>query len=734
MAMFSKHIQITLLILGLLALSHPIAWAENCPDLPSEGSGDSGSNTTQSCDPNEKAGTAGAGDALTQRFVLPGSELTYIIYFENKSDAAASAQEVRVTDNLGSQLDWSTFKLGEIVFANQSVTELASQQSGSAEVDQTSSSLRVRIEAGLDTATGTAHWYLRSVDPATQNSWPADPYAGLLPPNDATHRGEGHLVFTIRAKANLATGSRITNTSSIVFDTNAVIDTNEVFNTIVADPPAAPSGPTPLAGGKANPGTISLSWNAALLAQSYDVYIWPADQIKPSAPSAISLASAFFVSSLKGKVDDAYLWQVVARNTYGSTPGPVWSFTVASPSATVIIHPNITSATWTLQPNCSCGSRSGTGPATLTDIPAGPLTLTWGTLANFASPSPNPLARTVYANTTVTLTGSYARLTGTVSVDVTPNDVPWSFSDSGETTHAGTGDARGISAYAGPLTMAWGSLAGYDAPAPSTETQTLNSGGMVQFKNIYVPSAAGDARTEALLLRYLLGLSNASAGLDLNNDGTVTIADLVYLVTHLAPDLPGGPSPVDGAWGVSIDTKLDWSNATRAQSYDLYLWKMGANQPLTPTTSSLPISQWMPGAPLDYSTTYNWRVVARNSDKVTTGPMWTLTTTTNTIQLLAPNGGETWKIGQPGQLTVKAQTGVAGTAFRCELWRNGATVAKLCDSFIGSDDGGSTMTTFVVPAVESGAYTVRATSYWLEEHGQPRPWDESDGAIMVNQP
>ena len=63
-------------------------------------------------------------------------------------------------------------------------------------------------------------------------SLPTDPLAGFLPPNDETGRGEGHVSFTIRPRADVQAGTVVTNIASIVFDTNEPILTNQVWNTI----------------------------------------------------------------------------------------------------------------------------------------------------------------------------------------------------------------------------------------------------------------------------------------------------------------------------------------------------------------------------------------------------------------------------------------------------------------------------------------------------------------------
>jgi len=74
-------------------------------------------------------------------------------------------------------------------------------------------------------------WVFRTLDPET-GELPEDAAAGFLPPNDATGRGEGHVSFSIMPKARCGNGTRITNTASIVFDTNSAMQTNAVWNTL----------------------------------------------------------------------------------------------------------------------------------------------------------------------------------------------------------------------------------------------------------------------------------------------------------------------------------------------------------------------------------------------------------------------------------------------------------------------------------------------------------------------
>ena len=196
----------------------------------------------RSYDPNEMRGKLGLGDPETQRFVKPGEELTYTIYFENKTNATAAAQEVYVTNPLSEWLDWSTFKMHEVAFGDQIDLGLADKSSGTSEVTMKGTNFVVRTELVLeengdagkrDACPYQARWYMRIVDPTTETGWPTDIVAGFLPPNDETHRGEGHITYSICVREDAPANLVISNSADIVFDHNPSIKTDPAWwNTV----------------------------------------------------------------------------------------------------------------------------------------------------------------------------------------------------------------------------------------------------------------------------------------------------------------------------------------------------------------------------------------------------------------------------------------------------------------------------------------------------------------------
>ncbi len=192
------------------------------------------SNIVRPIDPNEKTGPAPQ--------VHSGERVTYTVYFENLRTATAPAQEVFITDHLDPDLDWSTFQLGEVAFGDVVVTSLGSRAQGTDRI--TYGDYSVAIEAAQSSGGGQVNWVLRTLDPDS-GELPEDPFAGFLPPEDGTGRGQGHVTFSIQVRGDARPGTQVTNSASIVFDTNAPISTNTWTSTVQEEQeaPPPPDGP-----------------------------------------------------------------------------------------------------------------------------------------------------------------------------------------------------------------------------------------------------------------------------------------------------------------------------------------------------------------------------------------------------------------------------------------------------------------------------------------------------------
>ena len=227
----------------------------------------------QSVNPNEMAGPMGLGDPETERYVKPGEWMTYTVYFENRADATAAAQEVRVTNPLSEYLDWSTFEMGEVAFGNQIDLGLSGRRGGTSEAVMKGTNTLVRTQLTLDEQTGTAEWYLRIVDPTTATGWPEDVFAGFLPPNDETFRGEGHLTYRVKVRDDAPHGVRIANAASIVFDYNEPIETDPSWWNTVARTLEAGFVEPEVAVDEGGTATVSVRGGSAERATSVQVYL-----------------------------------------------------------------------------------------------------------------------------------------------------------------------------------------------------------------------------------------------------------------------------------------------------------------------------------------------------------------------------------------------------------------------------------------------------------------------------
>jgi hypothetical protein len=182
-------------------------------------------------DPNDKIGPVGA--------VSPRDTLYYIVNFENLATATAPVQELVVVDYVNPNLDWTTFQFSDIAYGGR-LLSVPEGTTGFSRRDFPASSIitgttdgpmAVDVTAFLNPHIGRIEWRFRAIDTGTGLP-PEDPLAGFLLPEDGTGRGQGYVSFSIQPRSDVASGTRITNTASIVFDTNEPIETNEVWNIV----------------------------------------------------------------------------------------------------------------------------------------------------------------------------------------------------------------------------------------------------------------------------------------------------------------------------------------------------------------------------------------------------------------------------------------------------------------------------------------------------------------------
>ena len=186
----------------------------------------------------------------------------------------------------------------------------------------------------MELASREIRWTLRAIDPATGEP-PESAQVGLLPPNDATHRGEGYVTYTVQPKAGLPTGTIITNTATIVFDNNEPIDTAPVWNTIDAEAPTSSVFDLP----DFAPTNFPVCWSGTddtggSGVQGYDLYV--SDN---SGPYQVWLANTpDNCASYSGQSGHAYAFYSLARDNVGNLESaPV----VPDATTTVLNYPPV---------------------------------------------------------------------------------------------------------------------------------------------------------------------------------------------------------------------------------------------------------------------------------------------------------------------------------------------------------------------------------------------------------
>ncbi len=182
-------------------------------------------------DPNALIGPSGYG---SQGYIDPTGAWSYTVDFEN--DGTAAAQDVTVTQKLDSNFNWSTFQLGSFGFGPISVDippGLTDYETTVPYQNTDGSSLNVQVAADFNVQTGLLTVTYTSLDPLTGQA-PAGVFDGFLYAESTSVTGsEGFVQYTVQPKANLSTGTTISQQASVVFDINSPIVTNPpAVNTI----------------------------------------------------------------------------------------------------------------------------------------------------------------------------------------------------------------------------------------------------------------------------------------------------------------------------------------------------------------------------------------------------------------------------------------------------------------------------------------------------------------------
>ncbi|WNF14428.1 ELWxxDGT repeat protein [Microcystis aeruginosa] len=262
-------------------------------------------------DPNDIVGPSGFGD---QNWLTPDQVLPYTIRFENLPTATAAAVFVTITHTLDADLDLTSFELGDFGFGDLYIDIPNGFQSYTTRLDlRDTIGDYVDFEASLDQNTRTVLWKLTTIDPIT-GQIPDDVDAGFLPPNNDNHDGEGFVNYSITAKQNLPTGTRIDAEARIVFDTEAPINTPPIFNTIDVGEPNSAVLPLPATVGE----TFTVTWGGSDDGSgiaSHDIFISVNGGAFTLWQDDITATSATY----NGQVGSTYSFYSVAKDNVGYT-------------------------------------------------------------------------------------------------------------------------------------------------------------------------------------------------------------------------------------------------------------------------------------------------------------------------------------------------------------------------------------------------------------------------------
>ena len=206
------------------------------------------------------------------------------------------------------------------------------------------------------------------------------------------------------------------------------------------------------------------------------------------APAAAFVSDVHTLSARKGvlTVGGEFL-HIGGRSVYhlASFPG----MNPDEGTLTIDVTPN--TGQWQISgpPGFEGNGATYTGDKTFSNAPAGLYTVQPKPLAGYTSPVPQQIALTAGSSANLTLTW---RQSGTVVVDVTPDNASWTLS--GPSGFAGngatyTGDRTFNDVPVGSYTWTGNALAGYTTP--SSQTQTLTAGGTVTFTKVWTATGGG---------------------------------------------------------------------------------------------------------------------------------------------------------------------------------------------------------------------------------------------------
>lgn len=147
--------------------------------------------------------------------------------------------------------------------------------------------------------------------------------------------------------------------------------------------------------------------------------------------------------------------------------------------------------------------------------------------------------------------------------------------------------------------------------------QTVSGGTVTGNNHIWAQFSFSAVSTSKIRV-YVTAVQPSS---QLGGAPVAVLAEVEAWTAPAVPSTPNTPSPADTATGISLTPTLSWA-ASGATAYDVYFGTAGS----PPLVSSDQAAATYSPVGLSGSTTYHWKIVAKNSAGSTTGPVWSFTT------------------------------------------------------------------------------------------------------------
>ncbi len=268
-------------------------------------------------DPNEKV-------VVPEGFIKSSQNLVYTIHFENIGNT--SALDIFVTDKLDPDINFSTLQAiapnGSMIplLQNQPVTLFQQQKNQTIIIGNISINIPINETWTVLFSGDTINWSLINID---------------LPVN-----GTGELLYSVKPKSNLSSGTEIINNATIQFEIFTPITTNDTINIIDEVSPSCTMNPLPNTTTTLN---FTISWSGIDPIgeiESYTIFASENDGPFNSIISLISDTSSLF----QGEQGKTYRFICIATDTAGNvevqSPAPEAVTTIPNPSFNIVGIPS----------------------------------------------------------------------------------------------------------------------------------------------------------------------------------------------------------------------------------------------------------------------------------------------------------------------------------------------------------------------------------------------------------